>query len=87
MIKNKFEKTDVDNSDLIALSRNLLSSIVTATDLTNISEMTPTKLAEAKVVLGYLNASNNMIKTKIQCFKLTGLDDKVEAVKKSSRKL
>jgi len=79
--ENQKRNDSIDNSDLIADSRELLTSVVNATNMKNIEEMTPKKLAEAKVVLGFLNAANNMIKTKIQCFKLTGVKDKVAAIK------
>ena len=52
---------EIKDSDLIQLSRNLLDSIVTSTDMLNPKNVTPERLQEAKVVLGYLNASNNAL--------------------------
>lgn len=78
---------DVEKSDLIQLSRDLLEATVTSTKILDLNEMSPGKLQEAKVVLGFLNAANNTMKTKMQFFKMIGLDDKINAVKASSKEL
>ena len=78
---------DIKDSDLIKLSRNLLDSIVTSTDMLNPKNVTPERLQEAKVVLGYLNASNNALKTKMQYFKMVGIGDKIKAVQRKSKGL
>lgn len=71
----------LESSDLVQLSRDLLESVVESTKMLTLPKMTPNKLQEAKIVLGYLNAARNTMDTKIKVFKLTGLDKKIEAVK------
>lgn len=72
----------IRDTDLVQTARNLLDSVVQSTDMMKIQEMTPKKLQEAKIVLGFLNATTNTIKTKMQFFKMVGIDNKIEAVKK-----
>ena len=76
---------EVKKSNLIQLSRGLLNSIVESTDLLNPKQMTPAKLGEAKVVLGFLNASLKALQTKMQYFKMIGVNGKIKAVQKSMR--
>ena len=77
---------ELEKSDLIQFSRALLDSVVESTDMLTIQEMTPKKLQEAKIVLGFLNAARNAMDTKIKMFKLTGLDKKINAVAKHNGK-
>ena len=77
---------DLEKSDLIQFSRDLLESVVQSTNMLNAPEMTIKKLQEAKIVLGFLNAARNAMDTKIKMFKLTGLDKKIEAVQNHSKK-
>lgn len=78
---------EIKDSDLIQLSRNLLDSVVTSTDMLVPKNMSPERLQEAKVVLGYLNAANKTILAKMQYFKMVGLGEKVKAVKKNGKNL
>jgi hypothetical protein len=77
---------DIQKSDLIKLSRELLDATVRSTKIMDAKEMTPKKLQEAKIVLGFLNAANSTMKTKMQYFKMEGLADKVKLIKKVSKK-
>ena len=80
----KYESDSIEhlkNSDLVQLSRKLLDSMVESTQMMYSPEMTPKKLMEAKVVLGYLNAAKNTMDTRIKIFKLTGLGEKIDAIK------
>ena len=76
----------IKKSDLIQLSRNILDATVQSTKVLEIDEMTPMKLQEAKLVLGFLNSANNVMKTKMQFFKMAGLEKKVEAIKSIDQK-
>ena len=78
---------ELEKSDLIQFSRALLDSVVESTNMLTIQEMTPKKLQEAKIVLGFLNAARNAMDTKIKMFKLTGLDKKVIAIQKHNKKV
>jgi len=78
---------DVRQTDLVKLSSALLRATVDSTGYLNMSKMTEEKLKEAKVILGFVNATNSVIKTKMQVFKMLGLDEKVAVVKKASEKL
>ena len=77
----------IGNTDLVQLSRKLLDSVVTSTDALNSSTMTEEKIKEMKVVLGYLNATNNIVKTKMQYFKMLGVGEKVEAIKRRAKEI
>ena len=74
---------DIKNTDLVQLSRQLLDAAVVSTNaLSTKSELSEQHLKELRLVLGFLNATNNVIKTKIQYFKMVGVSDKIEAIKK-----
>lgn len=75
---------DVEQSDLLQLSSALLDSVVASTNVLEIRDMTPEKLKECKLVLGYLNATNSVMKTKLGFFKMVGLAPKLDAIKKKS---
>lgn len=90
MKKTKFNPDTlghIERSDLIQLSRELLDAVVRGTAILEVKdkEMTPEKLKESKVVLGYLNAADKTIKTKMQYFKMTGVQRKVDAIKQMSK--
>jgi len=78
---------DVEKSDLLKTAGKLLNATVNATDILNLKEMTPVKLKESKLVLGYLNATNSIMKTKMTLFKMVGLGDKVKNAKRYSKRL
>ena len=77
----------IENSSLVQLSRDLLEALVESSAILNGEKMTMTSLLEAKVVLGYLNASINATKTRMQWFRMVGLEDKIKQVKASSSKI
>lgn len=68
-------------SDLVQTAKDLLDAAIKSTSILELQEMTPQKLQEAKLVLGFLNATNNLMQTKLNVFKMTGLSEKVAAVK------
>lgn len=72
---------------LVGLSKQLLDASVKSTGILSLEEMTPQKLQEAKLVLGFLNATNSVMKTKINIFKMVGLDEKVQAIEEMSKRL
>jgi hypothetical protein len=76
-------------SDMIQMSRELLDAAVRSTEILKLKpgEMTPEKLKEAKVVLGYVNATNNVMKTRINILKMTGIQAKCKAIKSKSKSL
>ena len=78
---------DIKYTDLVQLSRKLLDAIVASTKMLDKGEMTPRKLQEAKIVLGYLTATTSTVKAKMAYFKMVGIGDKVEAVKSLSKKI
>ena len=83
----KFEgPQDIRETELVRLSRKLLESVVSSTDILNKNKMTENGLKEAKLVLGFLNATTSAVKTKMQFFKMIGLDDKIREVAKRAAK-
>lgn len=77
--------SDIGNSDLVQLSRDLLEAVVGSTKILNLDEMTPQKLQESKMVLGFLNAADKTMKTKMQYFQMTGLSEKVAQVRSKAK--
>lgn len=73
----------LENLDLVQMSRKLLEAVIMSTEIMDNKEkrMTWQGLKEAKLVLGYLNAANNQVRTRMQWFKMTNLEKKIESVK------
>ena len=86
IVRNPDTVDNIQNNDLVQISQKLLDRMISSTGMLSIKEMTPNKAKEAKLVLGYLNVTNNVIKTKMQFFKMVGLDGKIKAVKNVSKK-
>lgn len=87
-MKNRKDTVEhIENSDLVQMSRELLDSLVTSTAILDGKKMNEQGLKEAKTVLGYLNASINATKTRMQWFKLTGLENKVRSVRRANGKV
>jgi len=78
---------DVTENDMIGLTRELLDKVVVSSGIKEQSNMDKDGARNAKIVLGYINAVNSTINTKIQIFKMVGLIDKVKAIKKRSSRL
>ena len=86
MAKDRLEH--IEESNLIQLSHNLLEAVVKSTNILkgdefeNMDKETQKqKLQEAKTVLGFLNATNSTMKTKMQFFRMVGIGDKISAIK------
>lgn len=76
----------IENLDLVQMARDLLEAVVENTAiLEGKKKMTEQGLKEAKLVLGYLNATNNQVKTRMQWFKMTGLEAKIERVRSRNK--
>lgn len=71
----------IENLDLVQMSRDLLEAMVESTAILEGKKMTEQGLKEAKMVLGYLNATNNQVKTRMQWFKMTGLESKISRIR------
>lgn len=72
----------VGESNLIQKSKELLDAVVDSTKILEKTEMDEKGLKEASVVLGFLNAANNTMKTKMNYYKMMGVGDKVKSIKK-----
>jgi len=84
----KYEKDTqkhIDETSMVQLSRDLLLKVVETTGIMQSTKMTEEGLKQAKLVLNYLNAVNSTIKTRLQFFKMTGLNDKIRRVKARSK--
>jgi len=84
MKKQKDTVDHVEESNLVQMSRELLEALVTSTAILTKRKMTEQGLKEGKLVLGYLNASLNATKARMQWFKMTGLEGKLKSVKDSN---
>lgn len=78
---------DLKESDLVQISRQLLEAVIRSTAVMKLEKMTPEKLKECRTVLGFLNAANNTLKTKLNIFRLTGMTDKLKFMKEHSKSL
>lgn len=78
---------DIENLDLVQMARDLLEAMVESTAILEGKKMNEQGLKEAKLVLGYLNAANNNVKTRMQWFKMTGLESKINRVRASTNKI
>lgn len=76
---------DLEQTDLVRLSRDLLESVVKNTGVLNRKKMSKEALQEYKTVLGFLNASTKTIQVKMQVFKMMGVGEKVKAVQKRNK--
>lgn len=79
----------IEDSDLIQMSHKLLNAIVDSTDILQSKKLKELdketqrqKLHEARTVLGFLNAANSTMKTKMQYFRMMEVGEKIEAIKK-----
>jgi hypothetical protein len=78
---------DLQNSDLIQLSRKLLDVMIGSTNMMSLKKMTPEKLRECKTVLSYLNSCNSIMKTRISVFRLTGMEEKIKFMKDRAKEM
>ncbi len=77
---------DLKNTDLVKLSRDLLGATVQSTNaLDSTVKPSPERIKELKMTLGFLNATINASKTKMQFFRMMGIGDKVKAIKKKAK--
>jgi hypothetical protein len=77
----------IEQSDLVQLSREMLDSVVRSTGILDLDEMSPEDLKSAKLALGYLNAANSTMITRMNYFRMTGIEAKIDAVSKRSAKM
>jgi hypothetical protein len=80
---------DISDSDIVQLAKGLLDAVVRSSGIESLQqgELTPEKLREVKMVLGYLNATNSVMKTKMSFFKMVGVDEKVREIRRRGREL
>ena len=78
---------DIEDSDLVQLSRKLLNSIVDSSGLLLPQELTTDKIKQARIIVSFINATANVMRTKMSYFKMIGLDDKVNALREHSKDL
>lgn len=84
----KYQKDSIkhlEESNLIQLSRDLLLKMVESSAILEGKKMTEQSLKEARLILGYLNASHNILRTRMHFFKMTGLESKIERIKATSK--
>jgi len=78
---------DIKNSDLVQLSRKLLNSIVDSSGLLYPQELTEEKIKQARLVVSFINATANSMRTKMSYFKMVGLDEKIKALQEHNENL
>lgn len=76
---------DIGKSDLVKLSRELLEATVQSSKIKEMESMGEEDLKRARVVLGFLNAADKVMRTKIQYFKMANVDDKIAAFKERAQ--
>lgn len=78
---------EIKGSNLVQMSHEFLDIIVKKTGFREDGELTKEKIQEAKLVLGFLNAADRTIRTKLQYFRMNNVTEKLEAIKKKSETL
>jgi len=76
----------IKENNILQLTQELLDKVIVSTDALKQKKMTPERMKEYRLTLGYVNAVNTSIKTKLIYFRMTDLDLKLAAVKESSGK-
>jgi hypothetical protein len=69
--------------DLVGISWQSLNKVFKSLEG---KDITPADLPHWKLALGFVNATNNTVKTSMQCFKLSSLPQAVKMVKEITRK-
>lgn len=88
IIENLDSVHGMANSKLVSLSKELLDAVVQSSGIRDWdSAMNESQIKEARIVLGFLNSTDRLMKTKLQVFRMTGLDKKLEAVKEHSSQM
>ncbi len=72
--------------DLIQKSKILLDSVIKSTAIMDMSEMSEKDMAGARIVLGFLRATNSIMKTKMGLFKMTNVSEKISALEEHSQR-
>lgn len=72
---------DIGQSDLVKLSRELLEAVVQSSGIKKMDKIGDEEIKQARVVLGFLNATDKVMRTKIQYFKMANIDAKVAEIK------
>jgi len=80
-------KENIKHFDLIVPAKDLLDAITISADAYSKQPMNEDRARNMKLVLGFLNAYLRAFHTKIGYFKLTGIPEKVKAVKVFSKRL
>jgi hypothetical protein len=82
-IKSEVLPKEFETKDLVDLSWKSLQRLFKHLEG---REITKDDLSHWKLALGFTNATNNAVKTSMQCFKLSSLPQAVLAVKKAVKK-
>jgi len=78
VLPDKFEVRD-----LVGVSWNTLQKLFKTLQG---REITPKDLPQWKLMLGFVNATNNSVKTSMQCFKLSTLPQSINYLKKTLKR-
>lgn len=74
------------DNDLVAKAQDLLQAVIKSTNILEIEEMKVEDIQKAKIVLGFLNSTNSLMKTKLNVFRMTDVGEKVKALEEQSRR-
>lgn len=80
--KTEMLPTDFEVRDLVGVSWDTLQKLFKEMEG---KPLTKEELPKWKLVLGFVNATNNSVKTSMQCYRLVTLPLAVEAVKKAAQ--
>jgi len=80
-------KKSLEQFDLVIPAKDLLDAIIISGNAYSKKPLTEAKAKNMKLVLGFLNAYIKAFHTKVSYFKLTAIPDKIQMVKKFSKKL
>lgn len=78
---------EIKKTNLVSKANDLLDAITESTNAMEIRTMDEKRFKEMKLVLGFLNACNNVVNTKLKYYKMTGVEEKIKAIKNRSKNL
>jgi len=77
----------LEQFQLVVPAKELFEALSKSTDADSVTEMTPERARNMKLVLGFLNAYIRAFGTKMGYFRLVGVTDKLAAAAKYSKRL
>ena len=83
----KEDLKNLEKMELVLPAKDLFNAVTVSADALTTQPITPERAKVLKLVLGFLNSYIRAFGTKARYFKLIGVNDKIKAVHKFSKRL